>query len=150
MGAIDVLGPDARRTLLGVLACVVRADGTIGEDERAAFRGACIALGLPDEPLAGIILDALDLERVSRRDAMLIYCAAYWMALADAVRLREESRFLARLAQRLNIESDTARFLAAHARWVRTSTELAWHREFDLLLHEAALRLARLEAAAAA
>jgi tellurite resistance protein len=123
MSAIDALATDARRTLLQVLACMVSADGEVTDEERAAFRGAAIALGEPDVQLED---GERELPRLALtpREAMLVYSAAHWMAFADAVQLRDESRLLERLRAALRIDADTARLLSAHARWVRTSSEL--------------------------
>jgi hypothetical protein len=145
MTALDALGPDARRTMLGVLACVVHADGDVSDEERAAFRGAAIALGEPtaelDDPM-----EMGPLRALSPREAMLVYCAAQWMALADAIQLKDESELLERLRSALRIDAETARVLASHARWVRTSSELPWYRELDALIMQATHKLDQLEA----
>lgn len=151
MPALDALSPSARRTMLDVLACMVSADGEISEEERDAFRGAAIAMGLPEAELEREAeLDVAWLKQLKPREAMLVYCAAQWMALADAVQLREESRFLSRIRRALRIDTATARFLCAHARWVRTSSDVAWHREIDVLITEAARRIEKIEARARA
>lgn len=151
MPAVDVLSFRARRTLLDVLAWVISADGRVDADERAAFRGVCVAVGIPDASLDALgDLDALPLADLSPCEAMLTYSAAVWMALADAVQHRSESRSLEELRRRLRIDPETARMLAAHARWVRTSSERPWHREADHLLSELARRLDKIRARRAA
>jgi hypothetical protein len=148
MPAIDALDPRARTTLLEVLACIARADGSVSEEERAAYRGAAIAVGASDAgslPEVGADLGSISTSHLAPRDARLTYCAAAWMVLADALVLRGESRSLAALSEILAIDPETARFLSAHARWVRTSTELPWHREIDLLISEAARRLDKID-----
>jgi hypothetical protein len=108
-------------------------------------------LSTPDlsVPLA-MELSAVPLARLSPRDAMLTYCAASWMALADAIQWESESRSLEELRRRLRIDAETARLLHAHARWVRTSSERPWHREADHLLSELARRLDKIHARRAA
>jgi hypothetical protein len=152
MPAVDVLSLDARRSLLEVLACMSAADGIVGDVERDAFRGACVALGMPEHALPEVLaqapadLGAVPLAHLTARESMLTYCAAAWMVLADAVQLESESRSLELLRERLHIEPETARFLAAHARWVRTSTDRPWHRELDHLISELARRVDKIEA----
>lgn len=145
MPAIDVLSPEARRTLLDVLASVAAADGVVADDEHCAFRGACIALGQPQRRLEALDLDRVALGALTPREVMLTYSAAAWMALADGVQLRAESLILERLRARLRLDRDTARVLAKHARWVRASTDLPWHRELEHLLVHGARRLDQLE-----
>lgn len=151
MPAVDVLSFAARRTLLEVLACISSADGEVGDDERDALRGAAVAFGMPElsgDELAAMCADlaTIPLAQLEPREAMLTYCAAAWMALADAIQRQSESRSLELLRQRLRIDPETARLLAAHARWVRTSTERPWHREIDHLLSELARRLDKIQA----
>jgi hypothetical protein len=122
----------------------------VADEERAAFRGACVALGVPDRTLSPLDFGSVPLAHLNRREAMLTYCAGAWIVLADAVRWRSESNGLEELRRRLRLDLRTARMLEAHARWVRVSTDLPWHREFDRLLTEAAKRLDQLEAHTAA
>ncbi|MBZ0121694.1 MAG: TerB family tellurite resistance protein [Sandaracinaceae bacterium] len=151
MPALLTLTPAARRTFLRILAAVAAADGEVSPEEQSALRGAQIALGLTDEPLpARPRLDQLDTAILSPRERMLVMTAAVWMALADGIRRRTESELLARLRDRLGLDPEDARFMAAHARWVRTSTDLPWHRELDVLLTEAAKRITQMERARAA
>jgi hypothetical protein len=151
MPALDAISPSARRTMLDVLACMVGVDGEISDEERGAFRGAAIALGLPDAEIErGSELDIEWLRQLKPRESMLVYCAAQWIALADAVQLRDESRLLTRIRHAMRIDAGTARLLAAHARWVRMVSELSWHREADVLISEAARRIEKLEAHARA
>lgn len=143
MAAMDVLGTGARHALIEVLDSIVSADGEVSDVEAAALRGAAVALGQPDGS------QAIPLALLTAREVMLVYCAAAWIALADGLLLRAESRALEALREELRLDPETARMLAAHARWVRTSTERPWHRELDLLLTELARRLDKLEARAA-
>lgn len=149
MTALDVLAPRARRVVLDVLACIIEADGEISSDEARAFRGACVALGMPEHTLATGTLDEVPVEELSPREAMLTFSAACWMVLADGVQLRAESIMLDALRHRLRLDGETARLLAAHARWIRASAETPWHREVDLLLTEAARKLDQIQARAA-
>jgi hypothetical protein len=144
MPAIDVIGPQGRRTLLDVLAWMAASEGSVADEEHGAFRGACIALGEPERGIdeAARLPSALPM---SSREVMLTYCAAAWMALADGVQLRAESLALERLRRHLRLDFETARVLASHARWVRASVELPWHRELDVLLVEAVQRIEQLE-----
>lgn len=145
MPAVDVLAPAARRTLIDVLACMASADGEIVDEEQSALRGACVALGFPElAPPDLADLGAVPLAQLDAREAMLTYCAAVWIVLADAIQLGSESRSLELLRRRLRIDEETARLLASHARWIRTSTDRPWHRELDLLLTELARRLDKI------
>ncbi len=67
------------------------------------------------------------------------------MALADGVQFRAESLALECLRQHLRLDRETARVLASLARWVRTTEDLPWHRELDVLLVQAAHRIDLLE-----
>ncbi len=144
MSALEVLSPSARRTLLDVLARMSAADGEVSTEEREAYLGACAALALPESPSRE--LEALPLAALTAREARLVYCAAAWMALADAIRRQSESRSLEQLRDLLGITPEMARLLDAHARWVRTSTDRSWRREADLLLTELDRRLDKLRA----
>jgi uncharacterized tellurite resistance protein B-like protein len=149
MAAIDALAPRARGALLELLACMAGADGEIGDEERAALRGAAVALGCHDAPGWPSVpaLHEVDLSPLDGRARLLAYAAAAWMMLADGIRWRRESDALEALRERLSLPTSSARFLERHARWVRTSTgDLPAHRELDLLLIEAARRLTLVEA----
>ena len=147
MTALMTLEPDARRSVLGLLACMAGADGDVSDEEREALRGAELALGLPEGSCLTVpTLDEIPLSHLDRKSRLLAYAGAVWMMLADGLTLRGESSLLADLAERLHVGPDMARFLGSFARWVRTETDLPWHREAELLFTEAARRLARLEA----
>lgn len=148
MPAIDTMDLSARRTLLELLACMAGADGHLCSEERHALRGAEVALGSesiawPTTPR----LSEIPVRHLDLRSRMLAYAAVVWMMLADGIRMRRESDLLEALRVRLSLPPSAARFLERHARWVRTSTgDLPPHREFDLLLDEAARRLSLVEA----
>lgn len=152
MNAVDLLDPHARHALVHVVRMMVESDPRAGADERVSLRGLQVALGdVLDQPFPEDV--ALYREgggALSPRDRMLAFAACAWIMFADGILERRESEFLRWLADQLRIAEPTARFLIAHARWVRTEHELAPHREADLLLVECARRIAALEAQAAA
>lgn len=147
MTALLTLDPAARRSVLALLGCMAGADGDVSEEESEALAGAAMALGVTDGSILTVpTLDEIDFEGMDRQARLLAYAGAVWMMLADGLTLRRESSLLSHLAERLRVGPDMARFLGSFARWVRTETELPWHREADLLFTEAARRLARVEA----
>lgn len=147
MTAVDLLDPLARHALVRVVRMMVDSDPLAGAEEHLCLRGLRVALGdVIDQPFP----EDVALSSLAPRDRMLAFAACAWMMFADGIQERRESDFLAWLADQLRIAEPTARFLIAHARWVRTEHELAPHREADLLLVECARRIAALEAQAAA
>lgn len=151
MPALDALDPEAKRAVMAIAACMASADGWVSEEEEGALRGLAIALGESEAPDdAEVTLDRIELAHLGPQDRMLAYAAAAWMMLADGIRARSESEMLVRVQKRLLLAPSTARFLAAHAHWVRADTDLPWHREADLLLSEAARRILTIEARRAA
>lgn len=147
MPAVDALDPRSRRTLLELLACMAAADGEISDEERTALRGAEVALGAEKGAWPSVpALEEIPVGHLDARGRTSAFAAAAWMRLADGLLARGEHELLERLRARLGLPEDTARFLERLAQWVRTSTgDRAPHRELDLLLTEAARRLALVE-----
>ena len=139
MTSLDILSPEARRAIFALMWRMARADGLLARDELAALAGARLAFGL----LGDRAPPPLELvpDRLSTRERLLAYAAVAWLALADGIQARAETRLLEELRARFALGRETAAFLEGHARWVRSSTELPWHRELDFLLTEAARRV---------
>ncbi len=152
MTALELLDPHARWAALALVRLMKDGAGSESADDQAAMRGLEVALGFPDAITGGAASfpDDLALNRLGPRDRLLAFAACAWMMFADGISERRESDFLDGLADELQIAPRAARFLVAHARWVRSEYELPPHREADLLLTECARRVAALEARAAA
>jgi aspartate ammonia-lyase len=152
MGAIDVIGIEARTVLLEVMMSVAWADRELAPEERQAAQAASMALGLvlpADRDLTSperrpIPPDELDVAPLRDRDRELVYLCAAWMALADTIEDPAETELLARLRTKLAVGDERAEWLEARAGELRQSqvvSKATWWRSFDKLVMEAARAL---------
>jgi DnaJ-domain-containing protein 1 len=153
MAAIDAVSVAARRALLEVMLQVAWADRELAPEERQAAQAAAMALGLvlpgerdltaPDQ--APPSLEMLDFSGLSPRDRELVYVCAEWMAQADSVEQAEEAELLARLRDKLGVETTRAtelRTIAVNLHAKQVVERGSWWRAFDRLVMEAARSLA--------
>lgn len=151
MGAIDVIGIEARQVLLEVMMSVAWADRELAPEERQAASAAAMSMGLVmpgDRDLTSperkpVRPEELDVSALHDRDREVVYLCASWMAQADSVEDPEETELLARIRTRLGLSEARAAWLAARARDLRkTQTPgSSWWRSFDKLVVEAARAL---------
>ena len=152
MGAIDVIGIEARRVLIEALMSVAWADRTLTDEELSAARGAAVGLGLVmpgDEELTANdrqppAPEELMVDQLRERDRELIYLCAAWMALADDEEAPDEVAVLDRLKERLDLDDERAGWLHDQAGILRQSskeTGASWWRAFDMVVVKAAKAL---------
>ena len=132
------LSPQARHAMLGAAAAVARADSKITSEEEHALEVVADALDIsPDDrdPFE-------DLDGLSASERELVYGSAAWLASADSVTDEAETALLARLAQALELDEQTASGLrdritelsAQRREYLPRSEQLPWWEEFGELV----------------
>jgi uncharacterized membrane protein YebE (DUF533 family) len=97
------VAPDLALDVLYVMGVAMRADGRIEPGERKALDAAARALGLGSLTMPTERPNAFRLDRPAE-DRGLLFAAAVWMIVADAVADPKERELLADLAARLRLD----------------------------------------------